>query len=266
MIDRLKIILLDQILVFESYSRQKAAKLADEIQNDGRLKNPLLVYPMADKYLMLDNRSLFEAIKLTEVSHIPVQIADHNTVSAHSWQRILENWNIDDLTEFCKRFPRQITILKNPTGLLSPDQAEVIFPDRQRLRLNFNSDSHLVRADIYVKFGEMIGQDNSGYRAILQVGDVDCLDLYPGASAAIFPPIFGLDELGSIAYRKILLPEGVVRIDQPGRILGIDYSLSILRENVSPEEKESFLKQLIRMRMHSDRTAYYNSSIFMFNN
>lgn len=266
MIDRLKIISIDQILVYESYSRQKAAKLADEIQNDGRLKNPLLVYPMGDKYLMLDNRSLFEAIKLSDVSHLPVQLADPDTVSAHPWQRIVENWQEQDLRDFCKLFPRQITIMENPSGLPEPDQAEVIFRDKSRLRLNFNSDSHLVRADTFVKFGEMISRAVSGYRAILPVGDVNCLDSYPEASAAIFPPIFGLDELGSIAHRNMLLPEGIVRIDQPCRILGIDYSLAILREPVSSSEKETFLRQLIRMRMHSDRTAYYNGSVFMFNN
>lgn len=266
MIDRLKIIPIDQIDVFESFSIRKANQLAEEIQNDGRIKNTLLVYPMGDKYLMLDDRSMFEAIKLTKASHIPVQLADHDTVSAHSWQRILENWHLKDLKEFCKLFPRRITIIENPTGALTPDQAEVIFSDNNRVRLNFNSDSHLVRADIYIKFGEMLATGFPGYRAKLAIGEVNCLDYYPGASAAIFPPIFGLDQLGSIAHRKMLLPEGMVRIDQPGRVLGIDYSLAILQASVAPEEKEAFLRQLIRMRMHSDRTAYYNSSVFMFNN
>jgi hypothetical protein len=39
-----------------------------------------------------------------------------------------------------------------------------------------------------------------------------------------------------------------------------------LKENASSEEKEAFLVQLLQLRMSSDRIAYYNGSVFMFNN
>jgi hypothetical protein len=265
MVENLRIISSDKIIAFESPSTDRVAKIAAEMARDDKLKNPLLVYPLNEKYLMIDDVSILEALKSLEVTHIPIQLADIERLSVNPWQRVVENWYKKDLIHFCERFPRQIRISFVAKSKLERQQAEIRFRDKTCLRLTLLSDSYLVRAEMLRNFFADLTQAHQCFRAKLDIGESDPLRDFPNSSAAIFPPVFDITELADMAVRKMYLPQGIVRVDQPGRVLGIDYSLSILREDVSSEEKESFLKQMIHMRMSSDRTAYYEGFVYMFN-
>lgn len=265
MLDRLTIVSTDQILPFETASDARALKLAQEIDKEGRLRNPILALPLDDKYLMLDDAAIHSALVRLKITHVPIQLARLELLTVHPWQRVVENWHHRDLVGFCRLFPRQMRLLKNPSSPLFPRQAEVCFRDHTRYRLIFRSDSFLVRADLCIKFVDICSHGSAGFRAKLGYDASNPLGNFPQASAAIYPPFFSIDELGVLARRGIRLPQGLVRVDQPGRILGIDYSLAILKEQAPVKEKESFLRELIRMRMSSDRTVYYDGYVLILN-
>ncbi len=266
MLDKLKIVSSEKIITFESPANKRLPGLVREIERGGKLRNPLLVRPLDESYLMLDDATILFALEQLKIAHIPIQLAETESLTVHPWQRIVENWHKDDFIGFCRKFPRQIRLLNNVSGPLTSRQAEVRFKDKTSYRISLVSNSLPVRADICIRFvNNFIGKCNS-YRVKLNPEDPDPLADFPQASAVVYPPVFSIDELGEIARRGMRLPYGLVRIDQPGRILGVDYSLSILKDPAPLEEKESFLKELIRMRMSADRTAYYDGFIFMFNN
>jgi len=266
MIEKLKIISLDEIFSFEVPSSGRAIELSQDIKRDGKLKNPLLVYQIEDKYLMLDDVSILNVLKSLGIMHVPVQLGETDLISVRPWQRVVENWHRDDLYEFCDKFPRQVKVEKTPKGVPSPNQVEVRFRDDAAKRLTFGSRSYLTRVDICAKFFRYIACGHRSYRAKVDFADPDIFHDFGTASAAIFPPSFSLSELAGMASRGICLPQGIVRIDQPNRVLGIDYSLSILGEKAPAREKELFLKQLLLMRISSDRVTYYDGGVFMFNN
>ncbi len=265
MIERLKIIPTASIMSFESSIKERIDKLAQEIHREGKLKNPLLVRPLEDKYLLLDDVTILSALSHLQISHVPVQLADPRDISVHAWQRLIKDYSGDDLIAFCKLFPRQLRAASTATGALGRHQMEVRFKDGARLRFSISSRSPLVRADICGKFYATLCRHYRTFRAKVDFHDPDPLRGYEDVSAVLFPPVFTLEELAVIAARDILLPQGFARIDQPGRMLGIDYALSILHENVAIDEKESFLYELLRMRMSSDRIAYYSGAVIMFN-
>jgi hypothetical protein len=265
MIEKLKIIPTASILSFEFPDKERFVRLAQEIQREGRLKNPLLVRPMDGKYLLLDDVTILSALLHLQISHVPVQLADSGDVSVHAWQRLIKDYNGDDFESFCKLFPRQLRAVKPAAGRLGSHQAELRFRDGDNVRMSILSRSPLVRADICCKFYATLYRNYKTFRAKIDYHVSDPLRGYPEVSAVLFPPVFTIDELAEVATRNILLPQGFARIDQPGRVLGIDYSLSILHENVAIAEKESFLYELLRMRMSSDRIAYYNGAVIMFN-
>jgi hypothetical protein len=266
MLEKLKVVAIDRITSFDTPSDERAQKLALEIQHDGKLKNPLLVSPLDDKFLLLDDSSIVLALESLEVTHVPVQLANPKTISVYPWQRVVDGVTKDDVLLFCAVFPRQLRVHENPKGTPGRHQAEIKFADDARLRISLLSRSPLVRADVCAKFYAGFNRAHKTFRVKLDYADPHPLHKFPGASAAIFPPLFSLEDLAAIAQHDIRLPRGVVRIDQPERLLGIDYALSVLKENASSEEKEAFLVQLLQLRMSSDRIAYYNGSVFMFNN
>lgn len=265
MIEKLKIIPTASIIPFESPVKERYVRLAQEIQREGRLKNPLLVRPLDEKFLLLDDVTILSALRHLQISHVPVQLADSQDVSVHAWQRLIKDYNGDDFESFCKLFPRQLRAVTPTTDRLGRHQAELRLKDGGRVRMSISSRSPLVRADICCKFYATLCRSYKTFRAKIDYRDPDPLRGYPEASAVLFPPVFTIEELAEVAMRRILLPQGFARIDQPGRVLGIDYSLSILHENVAIAEKESFLYELLRMRMSSDRIAYYNGAVIMFN-
>ncbi|MEZ5358734.1 MAG: hypothetical protein R3F48_07850 [Candidatus Zixiibacteriota bacterium] len=266
MIDNLKIISRDLLVTFEAFSDEHAFKLAHEMETNGKLRNPLLVYPLYDKYLLLDDACILKALESLDIRHIPVQIADEDTLSVHPWQRVVEDWRLADLKAFCDKFPRQVSIVAAKDEPLEAHQVEIRFRDSETVRLNFNSGALLVRVDMYNKLSAEVTRGNQSFRAKLDLFDVNPFQLFERATAVIFPPMFTIDELAQVALSGLPLAQGIIRIDQPGRILGVDYALSILQESAAPAEKESFFRQLIQMRISSDRTSFYYGSIFMFNN
>jgi hypothetical protein len=264
MLDKLKIISLDRVVAYEAPAEERVVRLAQEIEREGRLHNPLLVKPLDDLFLLLDDVSILAALDRLNLVHVPIQQSDA-ALTVRPWQRVVENWHADDLVEYCRAFPRQVSI-SSASGPLSSRQADIRFSTKAAYRLTFTSDSFLTRCDMVSKLIASCSRAGGGFRAKLALDAPDPLRAFPQATAAVYPPFFSLDELAIIARRGIRLPYGVIRIDQPGRILGIDYSLAILRERAPIEEKESFLKELIRMRMASDRTAYYDGYVMVLNN
>ena len=265
MIKKLKIIPSAQVISFELPSEDRAVKIAQNINRDGKLKNPLLVYPLGDKYLILDDVSIVMALQLLEVIHLPVQLADASLLSVRPWQRVVNNCGREDLLEFCDKFPKQIRIDNSDHGELSSNQAEFRFPNKSRQRVTLTSKSYLIRSDICAKLLNHISCRHTSYRVKLDFNDSNVLRGFSEASMAVFPPYFSLPELAGLAIHDARLPQGIVRINQPNRVLGVDFSLSVLREKVPASEKELFLLQMLQMRISSDRVNYYDGGVFMFN-
>ena len=266
MIEKLKIIASEQIIAFERHSPDRFSKLAQMFKRDGKLRNPLLVYPLDGKYLMLDDATILSVLKHIGAIHVPVQLAGTEELSVRPWQRIVEKWTFDDLHRFCRGLPKQIRIEKAPAADLTANQMEIRFHAGNRVRLTFPSKSYLVRADLCSRLFDYLSLNYKSYRVKLDYKSPDVFKGFSAGAAAVFPPAFVLPELAGMALHDVYLPQGMVRLDQPNRILGIDYPLSILCENVHPLEKELFLRQLLAMRIASDRVAYYNGGVFMFNN
>ncbi|MCK5124980.1 MAG: hypothetical protein KAR42_01885 [candidate division Zixibacteria bacterium] len=266
MIDTLKIISRSQIISFETFSDEHVFKLTHEMDREGKLRNPLLVYPLFDKYLLLDDACILQALEALGINHIPVQVADEDTFSVHPWQRVVENWHKEDLLQFCRKFPRQLIVIEDFTEPLKSDMVEIRFKEDNPVRISFKSNAIMTRVDLFNKLCGEVMRGNQSFRANLSLYDTEPFEQFEKATAVIYPPVFTIDELAHIGVNDMPMVQGIVRIDQPGRVLGVDYSLSILKEEAAPEEKESFFRQLIKMRISSDRTAYYYGNVFMFNN
>jgi len=138
MIEKLKIIASEQILSFERHSEESLSKLAQNFKRDGKLRNPLLVYPLDGKYLMLDDVTILSALRHLGAIHVPVQLAEAGELSVRPWQRVVEKLTPDDLLGFCGGFPKQIRVVKNITGPISSNQVEIRFRDGARVRLAFS--------------------------------------------------------------------------------------------------------------------------------
>jgi len=265
MLESLKIIPLDKIVPFETALPGRSQHLVNEIEKEGRLRNPLLVLPLGNRFLLLDDAAFLDALTQLGVNDVIVQMAGASQVTVRPWQRILEKWKLAEFIDFCARYPRQIRLMDKAEGTLGVNEAEIKVSDGSHLRIQFCSRSYMVRADLCIKLNNILTRDIRNYKAKIDLDNNNLFREFPDAAAAFFPPLFSLRVLGGIANHGLRLPQGLVRVDQPGRVLGIDFSLNVLREKDAVVEKEDFLRSLIKLRMADDRTAYYDGFVFMFN-
>lgn len=265
MLEYLKIVPLESLISFESCPPERVNRSLEELTRIGRLKNPLLVSPFSDRYLLLDDSAVLFALKQAQVRHVPIQVATAETLQIRPWQKVVDGWSKADLMAFCQRFPRDIRLHDHVDQQASNNQAEIRFKNDGTIGLDFSSGSYLVRADMFARLYFDIARICNSYRAGISYESVDPFRDFPRASAVIFPPYFSLDELAGVAGHGLLLPRSLIRVDQPGRVLGIDYPMAILQERVSLEEKESFLRELVHLRLSNDCTAYYFGKVIFIN-
>lgn len=265
MIEFLRIIGIDDILAFEATPDERLAKIESEIIAGGRMHNPLLVTPAGAKFLLLDDAPILAALRRIGVPHLPVQIAEPGSLAVSSWHRIIADITPEDIVSVSAMFPRVIRLLKSPKGNKGHKEIDVCFRGGDHYRLCLQTYSLAVRADLCLKICEKLDRNKGGFRVTSASGMSGLFEDYPAAAAILIPPRFTIEELSGIARRGLALPPGIVRVDHSNRMLGIDFALSILKENVPHEEKEAFLRQLVRLRISSDRTAYFGGGVFMFN-
>lgn len=68
--------------------------------------------------------------------------------------------------------------------------------------------------------------------------------------------------LGQNGFR---LPSGFYHPDGICRVLGINYPIKVLKEKASIDDKQSFLHELIALRLESGRAESFSGGVFLLN-
>lgn len=78
-------------------------------------------------------------------------------------------------------------------------------------------------------------------------------------------PQFTIGDLKSAAVSDRLFPPDIIRVTPQCRVLNIDLPVSALASDISHDEKEAFLRELIVLREQSRKTTFYEGQVFLLN-
>lgn len=233
-------------------------KIALELESQGVLRHPLLTTRLENRHLILDGNArylaaakiglpdiLIQEIPVEDVQdplHLPAVAA--LGVAPEELIRIVEDsFEPDEHAE-----TEGLRLILRPNDLrVMPDRADapfVIWETFRRMVTALNAVSDVVQLH-HFKWPSSHPQWN--FRA----------------SAILAPPPLPLNLLGRLANEGLLLPARTLHTPVPRRILGINLSLKVLSASEPPEEKTSFVSELIRLRISEQRIQYYDAPVYI---
>ncbi len=237
------------------------------IEDINLIRNPFPVVPLEDgNYLLLDDADLYRFLAESDLRHLPVQVLSPENVTVTSEHLALVGFERADLINLIARDPNQIV----PGGKSTPCPEGYVpikfdFVDADPQTVFFRHSSRIgCPLSIQILFRDILNRGE--YSSAVDHRELhDVVVKVPSPSALVTLPPFSLAEMQSAAVSDRLFPPGFLRPSTNSRIVSIDFPLSVLRSDISGEEKESFLRELIVFRNRNRRTSCYTGQVFILN-
>jgi hypothetical protein len=232
-----------------------------------QVRNPFPVIRVPDgNYLLLEDAPLFRFLAGSGAGHVPAQVYPEASIKVLSDKLALVGFSYEDLITLVARHPDQLAVGDGGSGG-SDGFIEI--------GLDFNGSRQI---NLLLRHSSRTGCPASLdclFRAIMSKGPylpmVDQDDLAdhvikPVSPSAIMTlPTFSLDELKSAAASDRLFPPNIVRPVSDYRVISIDFPVSVLRSDISGEEKELFLRELILFRERTRKTTCLQGMVYILN-
>lgn len=255
---RLYVVPLSDLMPSAQVIPRDVQKIASELQTQGVLRHPILTIRFENRHLILDGNARFLAATQIGLPDILIQEIPFDVVQ-------------DPL-----HLPALATIGLDPEELIRivEDSFEADdHTDTHGLRLIIKPDDVRVMPErkdapfaIWETFRRMVN-------ALTSVSEVVPLynfkwpsthkKLNSQVSVILAPPPLPLRLLCALAREGQLLPARMLHTPVPRRILGINLSLKVLSASEPPEEKTSFVRELIRLRISEQRIQYYDAPVYI---
>jgi L-serine kinase (ATP) / ParB family transcriptional regulator, heme-responsive regulator len=270
---QLKIVPLKNLIPHELADFKRIEFLSKRIVRDGHLKNPIVAGRQRDgnRFLILDGTTRASALKVLNFPDALVQVVDFESpeVKLDTWKHLILGTNRDEIEEEARRLNLNVTL----TGR---DEALSVLRDKKVVScFLFDEENNLVisngGSDLETQVRELKKLLSVCYKKprIYCTDDAESSNLakqaHNGRAVTHLLPAFGKEEIRSMALRGILLPMGITRFVIPQRILRVDVSNEVLASNVSLEEKNLFLSELIRYRLENKKIRLYQEPVVFLN-
>ncbi len=262
----LKIVPRTQIVTIMESHADRTEYLTTAFAEAGYIFNPLLVVEVVDGvYLMTDDGSYLEALERLRVDFVPVQVVPVPDPPIMTGHIFLSQWNNDQFNEFQRIFPRDTHIaVGDSANLENRIYARIKSWDGNELGAGIDLGKSHHASAILTDFVNFLRQ-----RANI-VKPTDRKSAVTGGkpdSGTVQMEIgnIGFDEVLRLSQNGFLLPAGFYRPECLCRVLGINYPIKVLRENASVTDKQTFLHDLIALRMESGRAESFNGRVLLLN-
>jgi len=272
-LSQLKIISLKSLIPHELADFKQIEILAKRIAKDGQLRNPIVVGKLEEgnRYLILDGTTRASALKILNYPDALVQVVDFQSpeVRLETWRHLILGTDREEITEEAKRLNLNVTLMNREKAISILNSKNVISC------FLFDEENNLVVSDGGWDLERQIRELKKLLSVCFKKSRVYCVDeteclilskqVRDGEATTHLLPAFNKEEIKSMALRGILLPIGVTRFVIPQRILRVDISDEVLASNVSLEEKNLFLAELIRYRLEHKKIRFYQEPVFFLN-
>jgi hypothetical protein len=266
-LSRLRILGPDKIHAFEGTLRPGRHARVD-LTALSQFHHPFLVTSLGESgYLLLEETDHFGSLTKSGLGHFPVQVCLPEEVTIEAPRLGLVGFRRTDLMRLAAKYPDQILMTTPSVGGDRPN-------DVAALRFEFPGESD---CDVYLRYDCRTGALPSldlVFRAVLQAGwyqpNVPCRQPEGLTKAAAFSgfvdlPAFTLDDIKTAAVTGCLFPPHLVSTKASRRILSIDCPMAMLASDISADEKEAFLRELIALRRQNCKTSFYNGQVLILN-
>ncbi|MDQ4128536.1 MAG: ParB N-terminal domain-containing protein [Actinomycetota bacterium] len=237
------------LILHEAHDEKRLARLRDRIEAEGEQRNPVIVSPYEDRYLVLDGAHRVRVLAELGYGLVLVQVVEPPE-RAEGWGHLLEGVGPADLSA------AEGIVASEEPGAVS--LAEVETAGGQTLSL-VSADEGLsawVRAlwglhSLYPK-GVVV-------RRVEPAGTVGLAEGETLIRYRSFTPA----ELALIVDAGTVLPAGITRFRVRERVLGVRYPLDRMRGG-DASMRNAELREFVGRRWKEDRVRYYGEPVVLF--
>jgi hypothetical protein len=265
----LRIVRSKDLVGHEEVDRSRVQRLVRRLQSDGVLRNPPVVAAAGSQYVVLDGITRVAALRELGIQDVVVQIVDYDRpgIELHSWCHVVVGMPAEELLEKM--------LACEGLRIQSADMDSAVADLRGRKLLSYLvlrdggvvavAGGAGVEAEVSL-LNEMVSVYRNRaqvYRVLYEGMDV-LVEEYPELSAIAVFPCYTCEEILRAALNGARLPMGVTRHAISGRVLGLNVDLVMLDSDIPLEQKNVWLRDLIRSKIKNKRVRFYPESVFRF--
>lgn len=252
----LRLVPLSSIELQEEAEGVRLEGLIRAFKKSQTLKDPPIVTKgIGKKLIQLDGTNRISVLRKLGCSHAVVQMVDYNDTS----QVLIKSWvhvskvNKDAFIRKLKRLRGVktesfkiglgVTLTGHPLAA-----ASIIFRNGSGLSIYSNSDLYKrvkILKVVVREYEELITRDRQvSIESMAELSEF--FSKHKDKNVALLFPSFSSREIYSLIKKGITLPTGVTRHIVNGRVLRINYPISMLDKKVKPQEKVKFFKNFVK--------------------
>ncbi|HAN31158.1 MAG TPA: hypothetical protein DCQ06_06120 [Myxococcales bacterium] len=279
--DRLQVVPIEDVLVHEGVVERQVDRIADYVQHDGVMKNPIVVAEVEDqgahkgRYIVLDGMHRVQAMSRLGCTDILVFISDYwsSQIRLASWDALL----LDPIN------PRELLEELFPKGEVKISTAKTIDQARERvygrdiamalaqpngevtgIRVMQGDGTSLSRTvEILTRIESKF--DELGTRIVYTPSSKSNIDHATQPDAMLFMrPLFSKQEVMQRTLAGKIFPRKSTRFLVPERPLRVDFHLTVLKADLDLATKNQLLDAHLQWCWENNKVRYYPEPVFVF--
>jgi hypothetical protein len=242
----LRIVPLGRLILHEAHDRNRLARLRERMEAEGVQRNPVIVSPHEEDYLVLDGAHRLQALRELGCELVLVQAAEPPE-AAESWGHVLDGGRLSGVRDV-----EEVEVSEKGRWL-----ARIESPEGNEVSLRARGDG--LAAEVEALWA---------LQAVYPEGVVHRVDsdapvgLKAGEAVIRYRP-FAPRELVEVVGLGKVLPAGITRFRVRERVLGVRFPLEKLREG-DPDERGAELEAFVRKFWDENRIRYYGEPVVLF--
>ena len=255
-----------RVVPHEAHDERRVDALAARLRSEVTLRNPPIVTPVEEHFVLLDGATRSEALKRAGFEHMVVQVVHADeSLQLETWSHgLLETTYADAVaaveateglfTEPSRAATALDTLLEHGgvCALLDPDgDAAIVLAEHGMNRLHAAERATRAYTDVSV-VARTLERDLAAVVAE-----------FPELAAMVVFPHYSVEQVLLAARSGQLLPAGVTRFIVPGRVLHLDVDLEWLASDTPIADKNRELHEQLQIRHHRGEIRYYREPVYL---
>jgi hypothetical protein len=265
----LRVVPLADVLLHEQVEFDRVDKLTARLETDRLLKNPPIVAPCDQRYILLDGATRVTALARLGCRDAVVQIVDYKTpgLVLETWNHLITGLSVSNFLQSLRQLAGlQLNVATieqaNESLALRESIGAVVLADGHALSL-FGAESIVAQAQLLNQIVALY--EGSGELHRVAHSKVNQLFAeHARFSALIVFPRYRPDEIQHLALNGCRLPTGITRHIIPGRAMRINLPLEFLQAAQTLAEKNQWLAEWLAEKTRERRVRYYPEPVFLF--
>lgn len=249
----LRVVPLEGIRRHEEIDPLRVERLMGRIGADSTQVNPMMCAEASTgELVLLDGATRTEALKKLGLEHAVVQMVQRSHAKLETWHHVIRGCpSADVVTQIEATAGLELTEA-GPTPRIHAVEGSYSSVVGNALSINATL-STLV--DTYI-----------GTRKVSRIIDPSTEQVgwsFPDWSVVVEFPTLTIEDVVSAAVGQDLLPAGITRFLIDDRALRLNMDLDLLRSDLSREDKQQVLDELLEQRAHEGRIRRYEEPVYI---